>query len=389
MNINRGSCKTSKVDTEVDPPANKQAYFVGSRRGRLRPALMNGRFCKSLNRLRGRPFAWRGMLGALLLTGLAIQAQGQRIPVDGLAAKVNNRAITVGEVMAAVQPMERRLRMTYTGQELVQRLEEAFEQTLNAMMEQALIIEEFKRRDGQMPRQAVDQQIQAIIAENFGGDRGRFLQQLADEGMTLEEWREEIRDQMIVMMLRSEEVRPKVVVSPRQIRAAYEARLAEFQQDAEARVRMITLTAPSDDHEQEDPVSVDPEVQAENLRTRVLDGESFAELARTYSQDPRAERGGDWGWIDPEVLRPELAQVAAHLEAGAVSEVITTPEAAYLLTVEDRREARIIPFSEVRDELADDVRREEEARIYRAWIDRLRARHHVERFDLDDRERSL
>ncbi len=33
----RGSCKTPEVDTEVDPPANKQIYFVGYRRGRLPP----------------------------------------------------------------------------------------------------------------------------------------------------------------------------------------------------------------------------------------------------------------------------------------------------------------------------------------------------------------
>ena len=49
MGVNNGAfCKNSQVDTEVDPPENKQAYSAASRRGRLRPALMNGRFCKSL-----------------------------------------------------------------------------------------------------------------------------------------------------------------------------------------------------------------------------------------------------------------------------------------------------------------------------------------------------
>lgn len=340
----------------------------------------------SIRLRRSRGLARLCAMALLCVTTGVGHAQTQRIPVDGLAAKVNDRAITVGEVMSAVQPQERRLRMSYTGRELMQRLEEAFDSTLNAMIEQALIIEEFKHREGQMPRQAVDQQVQTIIAENFGGDRGRFLQQLAEEGMTLEEWREEIRDQMIVMMLRSEEVRPKVVVSPRQIRAAYEARRDEFHQTAEAHVRMITL--PYADAEEE-PVDPDPVVRANELRERIQTGESFAELARTYSQDPRAPRGGDWGWIDPEVLRPELAQVAARLEAGTVSDAITTPEAVYLLTVEDRRDARVIPFAEVRDDLAADVRRAEEARIYRAWINRLRTRHHVERFDLNNREQSL
>ena len=327
------------------------------------------------------------LIGSNLWSATPGRARERLIPVDGVAAKVNDRAITIGEVMVAVQPLERRLRMSYTGRELMQRLEAAYEQVLESMIERALIVEEFKRRDGQMPRQAVDQQVQAIIAENFGGDRGRFLQQLREEGMTLQEWREEIRDQLIVMMLRNEEVSPRVVVSPRQIRAAYESRLHEFQQAAEARVRMITLPQPDPEAHAEAPDA--PLALAEQLRDRVHAGESFAELARTYSQDPRAVRGGDWGWIDPGVLRPELATIAARLDPGEISEVIETAEAYYLLTVEERREARTIPFHDVRDDLADAVRREEEERIYRAWIERLRQRHHVERFELGDGQRLL
>ncbi|GEM_PF-1597996 len=54
----RNSGKASEVDTEVDPPVNKQAYSSSSRRGRLCPALMSERFRRSLNIVIDSPPRW-------------------------------------------------------------------------------------------------------------------------------------------------------------------------------------------------------------------------------------------------------------------------------------------------------------------------------------------
>lgn len=320
---------------------------------------------------------------ACLVASSAVGAE--TIPVDGLAATVNRRIITIGEVMSALQPMERQLRMTYSGRELAAQLEETYQRVLDAMIEEALILEEFEKREGAIPSQVVDEQIQAIVVDRFEGDRGAFLRQLATEGISMEEWRQDVRDRLAVMALRREEVLPHVVISPRQIRDAYEKRLEDFREPARIHVRMIVLRRPEDASDGEDPAKA----RAQELHDRLSRNEDFETLAQTYSEDARAARGGDWGWIDPGILRAELAEAVDRLEPNAFSEPVETPEAWYLIKLEGRREPKIIPFSEVRDKLADELQRAEEERIYRAWIDRLRARHHVRIFDMPRAELSF
>ncbi len=323
------------------------------------------------------------ILLALLGLPLVSVDAADSIPVDGYAATVNKRVITVGEVMSALQPMERQLRTTYTGRELMTRLENAYEQVLNAMIENALILEEFEHKEGHIPAQLVDEHIQGIISENFQGDRNAFMAQLAAEGISMEEWRQDVRERLAVMFLRREEVLPNVVVSPRQVREAYESRIDEFTEPGGTRVRMIMIPREATEAHSE-PIALARRVQEEAAA-----GADFAELARSYSQDARAERGGDWGWINPDILRPELAGAADTLQPGQTSDVIETAEALYIVHVEDRRPESVIPFAEVRDQLYQEVRHAEEQRIYRSWINRLNERFHVHIYPLPRSEQAF
>ncbi len=309
-----------------------------------------------------------------LVLGLCCWAAtaGAAIPVDGVAAKVNQRVITVGEVVSALQPIERRLSARYSGTELMLRMEEAYEQVLQSMIERALIIEEFNTREIDLPRQVIDQQTQAIVTEEFGGDRSQFIRALAEEGMSMEDWRDQTRDRMAVMIMQSEYVTPNILISPRQIRDAYEARLDEFRIEAADHVAMITLAR--DDETEADTALA----EAETLVARARDGESFADLARTYSTDAMASQGGVRGWIDPaRVFREEIAEAVAALAPGEISEVITTSDAFYIVQLMDRREQQVQSLEDVREQLTADLRRAEEDRVYRTWISRLQTRHHI------------
>lgn len=321
---------------------------------------------------------------SLLLAGVSV-LRAEIIPVDGIAAMVNQRPITVGEVIVGVQPLERQLRQRYSGRELARRLDEMYQTVLRSAIERALILEEFAQRETEIPRQLVDEQTRAIINEEFGGNREIFLRQLAEEGLSLEDWRQQMRDRLAVMMLRTESIGTQMVVSPRQIRERYEARQDEYQVPASARVAIITLEVAN-----EAALPAQREL-AESLRDRLLEGEAFAELAREHSTDTRAAEGGDRGWIDQpqRAFREEIASALTSLAPGEVSDVVETPEALYLVQVMDRREQRNIPFEEVRDTLRRELQREEENRLYQAWISQLEERHHIEVFELADPARNL
>jgi len=76
----------------------------------------------------------------------------------------------------------------------------------------------------------------------------------------------------------------------------------------------------------------------ERLRERILAGESFAELAKNFSEDPgSALNGGDLNWIDPSSLVPEFREVMANTPNGKLSEPFKTPYGWHILEVLGRR----------------------------------------------------
>ncbi len=73
------------------------------------------------------------------------------------------------------------------------------------------------------------------------------------------------------------------------------------------------------------------------LRQRVLMGESFADLARRYSEDASAPQGGDLGWVSPGETVPAFERAMDALQPGEVSEIVHSPFGWHLIKVEERR----------------------------------------------------
>jgi peptidyl-prolyl cis-trans isomerase SurA len=63
----------------------------------------------------------------------------------------------------------------------------------------------------------------------------------------------------------------------------------------------------------------------EGLRERIRHGESFAELARLFSQDGSASKGGDLGWIYPGDTVPEFERAMNLLAPGELSQPVQSP----------------------------------------------------------------
>ncbi|WP_409279024.1 peptidylprolyl isomerase SurA [Pseudomonas defluvii] len=76
----------------------------------------------------------------------------------------------------------------------------------------------------------------------------------------------------------------------------------------------------------------------EKLYDRIKAGEDFAELAKSFSEDPgSALNGGDLNWIDPNALVPEFREVMARSPQGEVSKPFKTQYGWHVLEVLGRR----------------------------------------------------
>jgi peptidyl-prolyl cis-trans isomerase SurA len=323
----------------------------------------------------------------LAAAALALFAPARATEIlDGVAAIVNDRIITYSEVRQYVQPVVQQLRRNYSGPELIERIRAAQLDALDTLIERALIIQEFHEKGFKLPETYVDQQINDIIANEFGGDRAAFIRTLQAQNMTLSQYREQIRDRIIVQAMRGRKTQQYVVVSPYKIEQYYKENADQFKVDDKIKLRMIFIKKlPAEPVSPEAspyaPATADPRRKlAEEILAQLDAGDSFESLARVYSEGKEAREGGDWGWIGRDVLRKELNEVAFSLQPGQHSRIIETPEGYYILYVEDLKPAHVRPLAEVRDEIEKILLQQQRAKLQQDWIKELRAKAYIRLF---------
>lgn len=137
-------------------------------------------------------------------------------------------------------------------------------------------------------------------------------------------------------------------------------------------VRHILLRAETDQDKQ---IALE---RAADLKRRLDAGQAtFDELARKYSDDDSAQRGGDLGWAPPGAFVPEFEQAMNNLDAGQVSGPVVTRFGVHLITVEGR-EDQVLNASQQR-ELARNMLREKKAEeAMQTLAEEVRARAYVE-----------
>jgi len=356
-----GAVCESKIRRKERNPLRGRAGFG------ILPADMNGM---------NVPHSLMVFLASVLCLGLTVSGEdSQSLLADGFAALVNDRVVTVSDVISMVQQGDAQRQALYEDEELEQKRKEDFDKALEILIERALILEDFEQQKAEIPDRAVDDYLESMIRENFDNDRGAFLAGLAAERMTLEDYREQIRERLIVMVSRQQILQGKIFVAPSAVFRAYGEKASEYQLPESVRYRMMVFKGGKTDEEQSAQ-----RAKAESVRQKILDGADFAETAREHSEDSRAKQGGDWGWSAVKDLGPQFAEALNALAPGGVSEVIEAGGDFCIVKLEERRDASVAPFDEVKEEIEKELRNAEEERIYKEWIARLRKKHNVKIF---------
>ncbi len=306
-------------------------------------------------------------------TLLAVLVHADGIPVDGYAAIVHDKIITIGEVMAYMRPVDAQLRQAYEGEELQKKLMEAFAKSRETLIEEKLIIQDFEARELKIPEQLIDERINSIIHERFDDDRASFFEALSSQRMTQEEMRNQVREGLILMISRRQEVTDRVDISPVAILETYQANLDRYRESGKIKLRMIMINNGKTPEEQ----AVKQREIGEILQ-QLKDGKDFAALAKEVSEDNKAQYGGDWGWIEAQNLRAELAEAAMSMAPGEISDVIEVDGGMYVLLVEDLKDASVAPLDEVRSQIERELSIKEEERLYNEWINRLREKYYIQ-----------
>jgi len=300
--------------------------------------------------------------------------------INGIAAIVNGDVVTFSQVRELVAAQQKSASEIYQGEELQNKIKEMRQHAVNDLIDRDLILQEFKKREFNIPAYIVDDSIQRIIRQEFGGDRAAFVKTLQAQGYTMARFRDNEKDKITVQAMRQSKTSDNIIVSPVKIQAYYDQHRDAYSTPAQIKLRMIVLKEGSSSEGSSDassPTSVSKKQMAEEIREKLSGGAEFDRLAQMYSEDSTNESGGDWGWVERTTLNEDLAKVAFSLKPSEISPIIPVDNAYYILMVEAVKPAVTKPLSEVQQEIVQKLVQEEKLKGQERWLKELREKAYI------------
>jgi peptidyl-prolyl cis-trans isomerase SurA len=157
---------------------------------------------------------------------------------------------------------------------------------------------------------------------------------LEQQGIDYAGYREEMRREITLTLLRQRDVYPRIYVSPRELDQALERDTTQANTNTEYDVSHILLSLPETATSEE---MAKVESLAGEIRRRAASGEDFGQLALAYSKSQSALERGKLGWRRLNQLPQFIADAVAAMKPGDVSEPMRTPTGFHIVRLDGTR----------------------------------------------------
>jgi peptidyl-prolyl cis-trans isomerase C len=180
------------------------------------------------------------------------------------------------------------------------------------------------------------------------------LFKIEEGGFSDESFRENIRQQMSVQSMISEDIAAKVVVDDAAIEEFYNENIAEMAIPERVHARHILVGFDTTDTD----ARAAAEERLANIVSKLDAGESFALLAIEHSEGPSGEKGGDLGYFGRGQMVKSFEDVAFALEPGQVSGPLETQFGLHLIKVEDHIAAGVAQIADVEVKIREHLKQQ-------------------------------
>jgi peptidyl-prolyl cis-trans isomerase SurA len=172
------------------------------------------------------------------------------------------------------------------------------------------------------------------LSRSRGISLEKFRDNLIREGIDYVKFREQIRTELITDALRNRVVDSKIQVTDQEVSDFIANQSGNINRDVEYQLNHILVTIP--EAASADQITAS-RTKAESIRERVINGESFRQLAIRESDGQNALEGGDLGWRKANELPTIFAAKVSVMQVGDVSDIIRSPSGFHIIYLADRR----------------------------------------------------
>lgn len=292
------------------------------------------------------------LLAVLLLAVAACRPQGP--PPAPPVAMVNGEAIS-REAFVRQMAQEMALAKVETSLKAAER-EAVKEEILQQMIEVRLQLQrarelglvvssaELERRVADIRREYSDEEFSSLFGKGKIG---------------YDDWKEELRQRILLEKLISVEVSDRIAVSDEEAAKFYSSNRRQYLTEGRVRAAQIVVR--------------DKE-QAEEILKRLKKGEEFDKVARDVSIGPEAMQGGDLGFFERGVMPEAIDRIVFSQQVGTVSRVVQSPYGYHIIKLLAREAPGGRTFAEARERVKADLHKLKEEDAYGQWVEGLKAK---------------
>ena len=257
-----------------------------------------------------------------------LATQGELL--DRVVAIVNDGVVLNSDLDAQVDAVSERLRQ--------QKLELPPQNVLRQQVLERLVLQEIQLQRANHAGVKVSDEMLNTALQDVAKRNGLTLTQLpealARQGGDYAEYREEIRKEMMLQMLRQRDVLQHISVTPREIDQFLDRQAKAPSERNEYNVSHILIAVGQEATAGQQDMAAK---RAQEVYQRAKSGEDFAKLAVAYSNSQTALEGGALGWRKGSELPTFLSDIIARLKPGEVSEPLRTPTGYHIIRLNEVR----------------------------------------------------
>jgi peptidyl-prolyl cis-trans isomerase SurA len=313
------------------------------------------------------------LLAALLPA--SVRAQAKPAADADIVARVNNDVITLADYQKAEQQLREEAAHDCQGCPQAQidaQFKAQQQDLLRGMIDQSLMVQRAKDM-GINVESDLAKRLDEVRQQNGLATLDDLKKGVEDSGLTWEDYKTTIRNGLLQKEIVQREVGSHVDISSDEVKQYYEAHAQEF--TLPERVVLSEISLSTEGKSPEELAGV--RSKAEGLRTSVLNGDDFNQVARLYSQGSTAKDGGALGTFKRGELPAQLEAVVFQMSKGQISEVIQTRTEFEILKVEDHLQAGLQPMDKVETDIRNTIHAQKMQPRIRDYLGELREQSNI------------
>jgi parvulin-like peptidyl-prolyl isomerase len=303
---------------------------------------------------------------SLAIAALAGTASAGQI-VEAIVIRVGDRVVTRTQYLRRLHDGYNEIEQTSQPSEIATKKEDFRKNLTNDLISELLIKDRADRLGLTVSSDEVKDAVEKLKQQYGLTTDQQFNDSLQKSGLTRTDMEARLRDTILMNKVFGRELRGREDLTDKELRDRYDREKERYRLPERARLREIVVLKP------DASLALDQTRQrVQQIAEQARNSADFALLAKTTSQAPTKDKGGDLGEVAKGELLPELDKAVFNSPSGAIIGPIEAKTAWHILKVEQRLPSEIPAFESIKDKLRKDASEDAWQRDYKAYIDKLR-----------------